>query len=261
MSGLPHKHTRTMPALASQPFPLLFEIAGFPITAHAAAFVLGAVLAGLLLARRLSWHSAAVWEFVGVTFGVGVLGARAAWLVAYPEQWSGLADAVQIWDGGLVSFGGIGAGVLAAWLWTRRDAPAERALFWNALVPAALMGWAVGRVGNFLMGEGMGTPSPAWDWLTGEVPVPLLEAAGCLAIGFCLWRLRPRYAAHSGLAAYFFLRFLVDFWRDEALVAIGMSGGQIVSLVLLAAILVSWWYARAKSSAPTLPDRPPVTDS
>src|SRR5881409_302510 len=169
--------------------------------------------------------SAVVWAAVG-----GIVGAR-LWLVldAWPEFVRAPAD--FLWNGGgFVFYGGL---VGAA--------------------PAIALGQAIGRLGCQLAGDGdwgkettlpWGMAYPyavvGWDKPAGVVvhPTPLYESAAYFAVFFFLWRMR-RVAAPEGTVFWWYLllastaRFLVEFVRVNATVALGLTEAQLTSLVLL----------------------------
>jgi len=79
-----------------------------------------------------------------------------------------------------------------------------------------------------------------WNKPAGVVvhPTPLYESAAYFAVFFFLWRAR-RMAAADGTVFWWYLflastaRFLVEFVRVNAPVALGLTEAQLTSLVLL----------------------------
>ena len=130
--------------------------------------------------------------------------------------------------------------------------------FLDACSPAASFGYAIGRIGCFLSGDGdYGRPtSLPWgmSFPNGVVPTtervhpaPLYEFLIWCALGAYLWRLgakaqkQPR-ANGKVFAAYLVLtgvaRFLVEIIRINPPVIFGLSNAQVVSLLSILAGIV-----------------------
>ncbi len=159
------------------------------------------------------------------------------------------------WFGGFV--GGFGAMVLMGW---RAKLPMWE--FLDACSPAASFGYAIGRIGCFLSGDGdYGKPtSLPWgmSFPNGVVPTtervhpaPLYELLIWSAIGWLLWRLGARFMksrAHNGEIFCYYLiltgvaRFLVEIIRINPPWIWGMSNAQVASVcsVLAGVVLLSW---------------------
>lgn len=157
------------------------------------------------------------------------------------------------WFGGFL--GGFGAMLLMGW---RAKLPMWE--FLDAASPAACFGYAIGRIGCFLSGDGdYGKPtSLPWgmSFPNGVVPTtervhptPLYELAVWCLIGWLLWRLGAKaskrpvgeifclYLILTGLA-----RFLVEMIRINPPWIWGMSNAQVASAASILAgglILVS----------------------
>jgi prolipoprotein diacylglyceryl transferase len=97
----------------------------------------------------------AFWAVVG-----GLIGARLYSVVTSWQQDTG-GDPVQIleiWNGGLGIWGGVGGGVLGGWLAARRmHVPLSPLL--DVVAPAIPLGQAIGRWGNYFNQELFGLPS------------------------------------------------------------------------------------------------------
>jgi prolipoprotein diacylglyceryltransferase len=208
----------------------------FPVTAHAALFITGVLvaLAYVIVTERRRYDWLWLTEMVVYGFIAGLFGARLAFLMVYPSTWMTWLDAVAIWQGGLISFGGIIAGVACVMLRTRTIALQQRHLLWARLAVATCFAWAVGRLGNYYGLESSGIESSVWQVTYGLVPVALFEALGCLVVGIVLHSVLSRALRPPlqililALLSYLSVRFAVDFWRDERVVA-GLRISQWVS--------------------------------
>jgi phosphatidylglycerol---prolipoprotein diacylglyceryl transferase len=148
-------------------------------------------------------------------------------------------------------------------LWARRRRLLGLGLL-DLTAPALAAGYAVGRIGCQLSGDG--DYGEAWDgpWAmaypdgvvptTEEVhPTPVYETLAMGAAAIVLWRLRDRFAPGRLFALYLVLagleRFLVEFVRRNEAVALGLTTAQWISLVMLAIGAV--WLVRTSDRAPT----------
>ena len=145
--------------------------------------------------------------------------------------------------------------------------------------PAAAVGYGVGRIGCLTSGDGdygRNTTSAFWgvhmkpDALVPPVPrdalvlpTPLWELGIALVIAWILWRVASRhrpvgwstglYLVLSGIA-----RFVVEFWRINPKMYLGMSNAQVASLISIAvgALIMGVAQARRVQWAPALADDP-----
>lgn len=250
-------------------YPELFRIGDFPISSFGLMLVLSFIAAYLQLRwglRHLAAgdeDDAAALVFAAGFFGI--VGAKVYYAVLY-QDWRLLFD-----RSGLVWYGGFALAVVAV-LWTvyRRKLPVWPTV--DAMSLALALGYAIGRVGCFLVGddygvptnlpwgvvfpEGAAPPSTAGNLrhqfgvevpasipdseLLAVHPTQIYEALACLAIwGFGLWLLRRRPAAGAlgmGVLALLALeRFLVELFRakDDRFLGV-MTVAQAISLAVLA---------------------------
>ena len=224
------------------PHPVLFQVGGFPVTAHGLMFALGAETGCLFLywlARRRNLPTGSLADKCLLVFVAGLVAARVGFFIIYPGEYRSVWQVLRIWEGGLVSFFGIAGGLAAAYALF----PTRRREWLGLLGVAALAAWGIGRIGNFLAGDSWGILSPYWSLTYGRVPIQLFESVLCLALAV-FWGRRlgtPRLLAWA-LLSYVAVRFLVDFWRDET-VWQGLRVSQWACLAL-AVPLAGYLYAR-----------------
>jgi phosphatidylglycerol:prolipoprotein diacylglycerol transferase len=165
------------------------------------------------------------------------------------------------WFGGFL--GGFGAMLLMGGL-----AKLPLLEFLDACSPAASVGYAIGRIGCFLSGDGdYGKPtSLPWgmSFPNGVVPTtervhptPVYELIVWCAIGAFLWHLGTKALrgpkAKGGIFCTYLIltgvaRFLVEIIRINPPWILGMSNAQVASLAsILAGVILLW---RLKSKAP-----------
>lgn len=226
-------------------YPILFSIGRVNFYTHGLMIALGAILGGALifyLAKRENLSRRFLFDTLVYSLFVGIVGARLVYIIAYYYQFSNWKEMFLIWYGGLVSFGGILFGFLTAGLILKKRH--EPVLKWFDLgIIGMFIGWAIGRVGCFLSGDVPGVTSASKIAIWGQIPVSLFEAGWSLILAgillyLLLWRkeflskFKSGFLFMVGIAGQGLGRFVIDFWRNEAVLGWGLKPGQIVSLVI-----------------------------
>lgn len=188
-----------------------------------------------------------VWCAIG-----GVVGARLVFVLSNFSEFLKTPLEFIFTGAGFVFYGGFIGGVLAGWIYTRR----ENLAFWryaDLCAPCLAIGYAVGRIGCHLAGDGdYGIPTElpwGFRYQLGVVPTaegvyvhpaPIYESLVAFAICFLLVRLQEKnYFKHSGQLFGLYLlcsalsRFLVEFIRVNPDVYQGFSQAQVISVVLI----------------------------
>jgi prolipoprotein diacylglyceryl transferase len=152
-------------ATIPSPSDAVWEIGPFPLRGYALCIILGIIVAIWIGEKR--WHARggrigdvqdiAVWA---VPFGL--IGARAYHVATDWKRYFGEGgdpvEALYVWQGGLGIWGGVGLGVLGAWLGCRRKGIKLMPLL-DALAPGVLVAQAIGRWGNWFNQELYGRPT------------------------------------------------------------------------------------------------------
>jgi phosphatidylglycerol:prolipoprotein diacylglycerol transferase len=210
-------------------------------------FALAFVVSGLIIARRLKELGNPVdwaYELILAAAVGGVLGAK-LWFSVAEGNWS----MSQLLSGtGLVWYGGAlgGAAAVAAYAYWRKILSLT---LLDVCAPALAAGYAVGRIGCQLSGDGdYGKPTDSWlgmGYPHGTVPTapgvevyptPIFETVTMGLFAIVLWRFRDRW--HPGVLFGIYLigssieRFLIEFLRRNQDVALGMTLAQLTSIVL-----------------------------
>jgi phosphatidylglycerol:prolipoprotein diacylglycerol transferase len=162
--------------------PLNFHTYGFGLA-------IAAYVCFLYARRRLSKSDFDVAPFGKYAFSLVVAGLLGARLANIATNWGYYSDHparwIAVWQGGLASFGGIALALPVGLYLQRRWWPeSSLARFTDALVPALIAGWALGRVlGPQFMVNGGGHLTHQWFGIhyAGQVgkrvPVPLIQGA------------------------------------------------------------------------------------
>lgn len=235
-------------------------------------FALGFVAAGLLIAKRLRELGKPVdwaYELAFAALLGGVVGSRLDFII---ENYADVKDDLlgNLFSGsGLVWYGGAIGGAIGVILWARWRGMLNLQLL-DVCAPALALGYAIGRCGCQLSGDGdYGQP---WDgpWAmaypNGTVPTtqtvhptPIYETLAMGVATYVLWRLRGAFRPGLLFALYLVLagseRFLVEFIRRNDDVALGLTQAQLLSVAMI--LVGGVWLARRgriglRSSAPGL---------
>jgi phosphatidylglycerol---prolipoprotein diacylglyceryl transferase len=241
-------------------------------------FAFAFLAAGALIGKRLHELGKPVdWAYeMGFAALIGgVVGSRAYFLV---QNWSEVKDDLLgnvVSGSGLVWYGGLIGGALAVLLWAWYRDFLHLALL-DLTAPALALGYAIGRCGCQLSGDGdYGEP---WDgpWAMsypdGTVPTdrtvhptPIYETLAMGLGAWMLWQLRDRFRAGVLFAVYLLYaggeRFLVEFIRRNEDVALGLTTAQLESLAMMLAgtvwiVAVRRRHGSLSSVAPTDPIAP-----
>lgn len=253
-------------------YPVLFEIWGLKFHTYGVAMAAAFIVAIYLGSRRAPKDGvdpnlvidAALWVFVGT-----LLGGRLAFIIEHLGEYRQYPlEALKIWKGGLVFYGGFfGAIILAgSFVWSKK-VPLLK--YYDLLAPYVGLGYAIHRAGGcFMAGCCYGKPTDLpWgvafhdrrslipDDLMGVSlhPAQLYEALNGLVLFFLLLFLRGRKKADGELTALFFLifavnRFIIEYFRGEKGRELWGSSTtvQVESIFLFALGLVIFLIVRRK---------------
>lgn len=243
------------------------EVGPLTLQTFGLMFALAFLAAGALIAKRLRELGKPVdWAYeMGFAALIGgVVGSRLYFVV---EEWDSVKDDLLgniVSGSGLVWYGGVIGGAIAVALWAWYRGFLGLALL-DLAAPALALGYAIGRVGCQLSGDG--DYGKDWDgpWAMsypdGTVPTeetvhptPVYEALAMGLGAWILWQLRDRLRAGVLFAIYLLYaggeRFLVEFVRRNEEVAIGLTAAQLQSLAMILAGAV--WVAAVRRRHGTL---------
>jgi len=159
--------------------PIPFIEAKIPVFGYGLMLIIGVIVATALAARagkRRGILPEKIWDFGVYVVLFGILGARAQFFIEYhQESFAGkpLYTIFYIWEGGLVLYGGVAAGVVAGYIYLKRQR-IPIADFLDTIGPYAPIGLGFGRLGCLLNGC-------CWGHLTGpDFPLGIRFPAGSL---------------------------------------------------------------------------------
>jgi prolipoprotein diacylglyceryl transferase len=253
---------------ASIPSPPIsdFHIGPLRVTFYGIFIMTGVVIAWLVIRRRFAERGGdiAIAERVVIrVVAYGFLGARLAYVSTHLSRFEGeWWKVIAIWEGGLALFGGLTAGAIVMYVYTKKWG-ASFPDFLDSTAPAVPLAQAMGRLGNYFNQELFGTPTDLpWgleidpanrpeEYLDFETfhPTFLYEALWNVGLAFFIMWLGKRHPSMRGrlIGVYFlgygFIRFLMELIRtDTTFRFIGLSRNGWVSIaVMLLGAIVLWW--------------------
>lgn len=216
-----------------------------------------------------------------ITFIAGLLGARAFHLLEHPREFIEDPLPMLFSRGGFTIFGGLIVGTLAG-LWYARSKRAPLALLLDAVAPTLMLGYAIGRIGCQISGDGdwgiaadlAAKPSwlPTWLWAQtydgnivgtvipppGVYPTPLYEVVMAAAACALLWKLRLHRHRPGWLFCVYLLlagveRLLIESIRVNTtydLFGVAVTQAQLIAVAcVVAGSIGMWMLSRARPAA------------
>lgn len=198
---------------------------------------------------------------------VCILGARLYYCIFNFKDYMNIIDIFKIWEGGLAIHGGIIAGIIFIFFYTRKHDISLLDIL-DVFAPALVLGQAIGRWGNFFNQEAYGPFIHATDptklqnlhipefiiegmYIGGKYvngkwiqpgyyhPTFLYESLGCLLIFIIIIIIRniksikPGQVASIYFIGYGILRFLIESLRQDSLMFLNLKAAQLVSIIMI----------------------------
>ncbi len=266
-------------------YPLVFNIGPIEITGYGLMMMVAFLTGGWAIQRELrrrGLNEEYASDIVVAAVIGGIIGGKLWYVVLTQDPGALLSRSGLVWYGGFI--GGAAAIYLNG---LRKRVPAR--ITCDLAAPALAVGYALGRVGCFLVQDDYGIPtSLPWGMKFPEglppstalrlnsdygVPIPdgvnplevlavhptqLYEAAAMLVVFWALWRLRTHARAAGWLFGAYLLfagteRFLIEFIRakDDRFLA-GFTVAQLASIIIAATgvLLMARWAKRDQLTIP-----------
>ena len=252
--------------------PVAFEIGPLSIRWYALCIVSGLILAVYLAmkeAPRRHIHSDDILDFILIAFPISLVGAR-LYYVAF--QWSYYAEhpaeIIAIWNGGIAIYGGLLAGALVMWFYSRHKF-IQMLDFLDVAAPSVMIAQAIGRWGNFVNQEAYGATVKSLNylptWMQKQMyidgayrqPTFLFESVWNV-IGFLLilvLRRKPRFFKQGEIAAFYLIwygcgRMVIEGMRTDSLMFAGLRVSQWLSVFLILVGVGIILYQRKRTDVP-----------
>jgi phosphatidylglycerol:prolipoprotein diacylglycerol transferase len=250
--------------------PVIVQIGPFALRWYSLMIMAGVVVATWMAARFAEQrgipsddvYSAALWIVVA-----GIVGARLAHVIDRFDYYRANPGRIlAVYEGGIAIWGGLTAGGLAGWAYTRRyGVPFWR--FADAVSHGAILGLAVGRIGCIVNGDVAGRPTDVpWAFIytnpnallprpeyfnTPTHPYPLYELVWDLALFGVLFLVARKVKLDGAVfltfvVGYSLARFVLTYTREEQLFLLGLQQAQVFSLVAMVVAVYLYLYLRSR---------------
>lgn len=244
-------------------YPILFQFGPLTVYSFGAMMALAALAAAWVISaelKRRGYNSELASTIVFAGAVGGLIGARILFII---EEWQGFLAAPlrYIFTGaGFTWYGGFFGGA-AAISWVLRKHKIPWLVGADIAAPALALAYGVGRIGCHVAGDGdwgavtdvpwgvaythaivgWADPNTGIPYGPGVKvhPTPIYEFLQGLLVFGILWSLRKKKLAPGTLAWLYLvlaglMRFIVEFWRINPRVDLGLSEAQLISLALIA---------------------------
>jgi phosphatidylglycerol:prolipoprotein diacylglycerol transferase len=228
------------------------DVLGVQLQTFGIFFALNFLCWAAVVARRLKELGKPVdwaYEILFASLIGGLIGARLYYVV---QNYDAVKDDLvgNVFSGaGLIWYGGLLGGVVAVLLWARWRNFLRLALL-DMAAPALALGYAIGRIGCQVSGDGdygkasdlpwaMGYPHGAVPTAPGVTvqPTPIYETLSMGLFALVLWRLRDAFRPGALFGIYLvgagLERFLVEFARRNEHVLGALTAAQLESVTLI----------------------------
>src|SRR6266853_253173 len=202
---------------------------------------------------------------IGIAGLAGIIGARLYHLLESPSEFFANPWPQIISRFGFAWFGGFLGGFGALLILSHRE-KIPTLTFLDACSPAGAVGYAIGRIGRLLSGDGdygiptnlpwgMSFPNGVVPTIERVHPTPLYEFLIWLAIAAVLWYMGKKAAVGARPAGEIFsyylmltgvARFLIEFIRINPRSFFGLSNAQTASLVSMVLGFLLLWRIRSR---------------
>ena len=238
--------------------PILIDLGFVEIRWYAVLILIAFVIGYFLVINRCKKKNISITQISDMSFYLVIfciLGARIYYCLFNLDYYlKNILDIFKIWEGGLAIHGGIIAGILVIYFYTKRKKlPLLEIL--DIFAPALVLGQAIGRWGNFFNGEAFG-PETTLNTLHNlhipqfiidgmyidnayHHPTFLYESLGCLIIFIILIIVRNLKKIKEGqiasiyLILYGIIRFFIESLRQDSLMLFNLRIAQVVSIIMI----------------------------
>lgn len=252
--------------------PIAIRLGPLSIRWYAICILTGLLVAVYLAAKeapKKGIHPDAVFDFILLAFPIAILGARFYYvLFSWSDYQENPLEMFAIWQGGLAIYGGLLAGALVLFLYTRHQL-INTWDFLDIAAPPVMLAQAIGRWGNFFNQEAYGAKVANLSYLPTVIqrqmyigdsyrqPTFLYESIWNV-LGFVLivgLRRKPKLLKQGEITFFYLIwyglgRFVIEGMRTDSLFLAGLRVSQWLSIVLVGIGSGLWIYYRKQANRP-----------
>jgi phosphatidylglycerol:prolipoprotein diacylglycerol transferase len=227
--------------------PIIGTIFGVHLWWYGLSYTSGFLSAYMFLKRRrdrIGLSARSVYDLTLLLMVGVLLGGRFVEIVFYewPFYRAHIALIPAYWLGGMATHGLLFGGLIGIWLFSRYHGKPFLSLTDALVIPAAII-MGLGRIGNFIDGQIVGSVTTGWwgvkfpDAEGFRHPVVLYDGLKNLLIVPILMfadRRRLPLGVRTGifLFLYAFLRIFVDMFREYPTTLLGLATGQVLNILM-----------------------------
>jgi phosphatidylglycerol:prolipoprotein diacylglycerol transferase len=199
-----------------------------PVTLFTWGFLVSlGIIAALIYLRLVSFNKGVSFDDILnislLSIILGFIGARILFIFLEPNQFSSPTEIFRIWDGGLSSYGGLVLAVFGGIIYAKAKKINTLKLS-DLIVPAVVLGFAISRIGCFLVNDHLGKITNfVWGInVNGTVrhPISAYYAISLFVLFIILAVFQKRFSKGTGFITFFALawesafRFIIDNFKD-----------------------------------------------
>ena len=238
--------------------PILLDLGFIQIRWYSVLILIAFIIGYFLVISRCKKNNINTTQISDMCFYliiVAILGARIYYcLFILDYYFKNILDIFKIWEGGLAIHGGVIAGIIFIYFYTKKKKLPLLDIL-DIFAPALVLGQAIGRWGNFFNGEAFGPETTLTTLKSLNIPKFIIdgmyidhtyhhptffyESIGCLIIFIIIMILRNLKTIKSGQIAsiYFILygiiRFFIESLRQDSLMLFNLKVAQLVSIIMI----------------------------
>lgn len=244
--------------------PVIFNIGNFELRWYSVLIAIAVIIGYVLIineSRRFKIKKEFMFNMMFWTLIFAIIGARLYYVAFNLEYYrTNVLEIFQIWKGGLAIHGALLFGAITIIIYCKKYKVRVGKIL-DIIVPALLLGQAIGRWGNFFNSEAYGSivsyqqlenmkiiPQFIIDnmFINGSYHLPMFyfESLWCL-LGFflSLFLRRRKYIKDGQLVAFYMMwygvaRFVIETFRTDALLFNGIRVARVVSVLMFVIGLV-----------------------
>lgn len=238
--------------------PVIFNIGNFELRWYSVLIAIAVIIGYVLIineSRRFKIKKEFMFNMMFWTLIFAIIGARLYYVAFNLEYYrTNILEIFQIWKGGLAIHGALLFGAVTIIIYCKKYKVRVGKIL-DIIVPALLLGQAIGRWGNFFNSEAYGSivtyqqlenmkiiPQFIIDnmFINGSYHLPMFyfESLWCL-LGFflSLFLRRRKYIKDGQLVAFYMMwygvaRFVIETFRTDALLFNGIRVARVVSVLM-----------------------------
>lgn len=238
--------------------PVIFNIGNYELRWYSVLIAIAVIIGYVLIvseSRRFKIKKEFMFNMMFWTLIFAIIGARLYYVAFNLEYYrTNVLEIFQIWKGGLAIHGALLFGAITIIIYCKKYKVRVGKIL-DIIVPALLLGQAIGRWGNFFNSEAYGSivsyqqlvnmkiiPQFIIDnmFINGSYHLPMFyfESLWCL-LGFflSLFLRRRKYIKDGQLVAFYMMwygvaRFVIETFRTDALLFNGIKVARVVSVLM-----------------------------